>query len=54
MAASTVVILSVLLLFFLAQKTFLEGIATEGVEGMNGREAAECSGILVLSHWPAP
>ena len=33
MAASTLVILPVLLLFFLAQKTFIEGIATTGLKG---------------------
>jgi multiple sugar transport system permease protein len=33
MAASTMVILPVLLLFFLAQKTFIEGIATTGLKG---------------------
>jgi multiple sugar transport system permease protein len=33
MAASTLVILPVLLLFFLAQKTFIEGIATTGMKG---------------------
>ena len=33
MAASTLVILPILLLFFLAQKTFIEGIATTGLKG---------------------
>jgi multiple sugar transport system permease protein len=33
MAASTLVILPALLLFFLAQKTFIEGIATTGTKG---------------------
>ena len=33
MAASMMVILPVLLLFFLAQKTFIEGIATTGMKG---------------------
>ncbi len=33
MAASTLVILPVLILFFLAQKTFIEGIATTGMKG---------------------
>lgn len=33
MAASVLVILPVLLLFFLAQKTFIEGIATTGMKG---------------------
>jgi multiple sugar transport system permease protein len=33
MAASTLVILPVLLLFFLTQKTFIEGIATTGLKG---------------------
>jgi multiple sugar transport system permease protein len=33
MAASTLVILPVLLLFFLAQRTFIEGIATTGSKG---------------------
>jgi multiple sugar transport system permease protein len=33
MAASVLVILPVLLLFFLAQKTFIEGIATTGLKG---------------------
>jgi len=33
MAASTLVIMPVLLLFFIAQKTFIEGIATTGMKG---------------------
>ena len=33
MAASVLVILPVIMLFFLAQKTFIEGIATTGVKG---------------------
>jgi multiple sugar transport system permease protein len=33
MAASTLVVLPVLVLFFLAQKTFIEGIATTGMKG---------------------
>jgi multiple sugar transport system permease protein len=33
MAASTLVVLPALLLFFLAQKTFIEGIATTGTKG---------------------
>ncbi|MBV8780486.1 MAG: carbohydrate ABC transporter permease [Phycisphaerae bacterium] len=33
MAASTLVVLPVILLFFLAQKTFIEGIATTGMKG---------------------
>lgn len=33
MAASTLVVLPVILLFFLAQKTFIEGIATTGTKG---------------------
>ena len=33
MAASTLVVLPVLLLFFLAQRTFIEGIATTGMKG---------------------
>ena len=33
MAASVLVILPVLMLFFLAQKTFVEGIATTGMKG---------------------
>jgi ABC-type glycerol-3-phosphate transport system permease component len=33
MAASTLVVLPAILLFFLAQKTFIEGIATTGTKG---------------------
>ena len=33
MAASTLVVLPVILLFFLAQRTFIEGIATTGTKG---------------------
>src|SRR6202789_90045 len=33
MAASILVILPVLILFFIAQKTFIEGIATTGIKG---------------------
>jgi multiple sugar transport system permease protein len=33
MAASVLVIAPVIVLFFLAQKTFIEGIATTGVKG---------------------
>ena len=33
MAASVLVIAPVILLFFLAQKTFIEGIATTGMKG---------------------
>ena len=33
MAASVLVILPVLLLFFVAQKTFIQGIATTGMKG---------------------
>jgi multiple sugar transport system permease protein len=33
MAASTLVVLPIILLFFLAQKTFIEGIATTGTKG---------------------
>ena len=33
MAASTVTILPVLLLFFFAQKTFIQGVATTGSKG---------------------
>ena len=33
MAASTLVVLPAVLLFFLAQKTFIEGIATTGTKG---------------------
>ncbi len=33
MAASVLVILPVVLLFFVAQKTFIEGIATTGMKG---------------------
>jgi ABC-type maltose transport system permease subunit len=33
MAASVLVILPVVVLFFMAQKTFIEGIATTGMKG---------------------
>jgi multiple sugar transport system permease protein len=33
MAASVMVILPVLMLFFLAQRTFIEGISTTGIKG---------------------
>jgi multiple sugar transport system permease protein len=33
MAASVLVISPILILFFLAQKTFIEGIATTGMKG---------------------
>ena len=33
MAASVLVILPTILLFFLAQKTFIQGIATTGMKG---------------------
>jgi multiple sugar transport system permease protein len=33
MAAATVVILPVLLVFFFAQKVFIQGIATSGIKG---------------------
>jgi multiple sugar transport system permease protein len=33
MAASTLVVLPVIVLFFLAQRTFIEGIATTGTKG---------------------
>jgi multiple sugar transport system permease protein len=33
MAASTLVVLPVIMLFFLAQRTFIEGIATTGTKG---------------------
>jgi multiple sugar transport system permease protein len=33
MAASVLVLLPVIILFFLAQKTFIEGIATTGMKG---------------------
>jgi multiple sugar transport system permease protein len=33
MAASVLVILPAILLFFLTQKTFIEGIATTGMKG---------------------
>jgi len=33
MAASTLVVLPVILLFFLARRTFIEGIATTGTKG---------------------
>jgi len=33
MAASVVVVAPIVLLFFVAQKTFIEGIATTGIKG---------------------
>ena len=33
MAASTVVILPVVIVFFFAQRTFIEGIAISGIKG---------------------
>jgi multiple sugar transport system permease protein len=33
MAASTLVVLPAIVLFFLTQKTFIEGIATTGTKG---------------------
>jgi multiple sugar transport system permease protein len=33
MAASTVTILPIVVLFFIAQRTFIEGIAVSGIKG---------------------